>query len=109
MSKKIPLYLCDKKREECNGPCYRECRLTHDIDHAVRDGEGNPIVITYIEHYYGTGIIAVRKEDIDAMPDIVRCKDCKHFESEYGYCDYYQWNMTGGDFCSKAEKREVTT
>ena len=39
--------------------------------------------------------------------DIVRCKDCKHFESEYGYCDYYQWNMTGGDFCSKAEKREV--
>ena len=43
------------------------------------------------------------------QPVIVRCKDCKHFESEYGYCDYYQWNMTGGDFCSKAEKREVTT
>lgn len=42
------------------------------------------------------------------QPDIVRCKDCKHFESEYGYCDYYQWNMTGCDFCSKAEKREVT-
>ena len=65
------------------------------------------------EHYYGTGIIAVRKEDIDEMPtiqpEIVRCKDCKHFESEYGYCDYYQWNMTGGDFCSKAERREVTT
>ena len=44
-----------------------------------------------------------------AEPEIVQCKDCKHFESEYGYCDYYQWNMTGGDFCSKAEKREVTT
>ena len=43
------------------------------------------------------------------QPEIVRCKDCKHFESEYGYCDYYQWNMTGGDFCSKAERREVTT
>lgn len=43
------------------------------------------------------------------QPDIVRCKDCKHFESEYEYCDYYQWNMTGCDFCSKAEKREVTT
>lgn len=40
MSKKVPLYLCDKKRE-CNGPCYRECRLTHDIDHAVRDDEGD--------------------------------------------------------------------
>lgn len=48
MSKKVPLYLCDKKRD-CNGPCYRECRLTHDIDHAVRDDEGKPIIITYIE------------------------------------------------------------
>lgn len=48
MSKKVPLYLCDKKRD-CNSPCYRECRLTHDIDHAVRDDEGNPIIITYIE------------------------------------------------------------
>lgn len=48
----------------------------------------------------------------DAIADgatVVKCDDCKHFESEYGYCDYYQWNMTGGDFCSKAEKREVTT
>ena len=46
MSKKVPLYLCDKKRD-CNGPCYRECRLTHDINHTVRDVEGNPIIITY--------------------------------------------------------------
>lgn len=44
MSKKIPLYLCDKKRE-CNGPCYRYCRLTHDINHAVKDDEGNPIIV----------------------------------------------------------------
>jgi hypothetical protein len=43
------------------------------------------------------------------QPDIVRCKYCKHFEDEYGYCDYYQWNMTGGDFCSKAERREAKT
>ena len=48
MGKKIPLYLCDKKRD-CNGPCYRKCRLTHDIDHAVRNDESNPIIITYIE------------------------------------------------------------
>lgn len=49
MSKKIPLYLCDKKREECNGPCYKYCRLTIDIDHAVRDNEGNPIIMASIE------------------------------------------------------------
>ena len=32
--------------------------------------------------YHGTGIIAVRKKDIDEMPpiqsEIIRCKDCKH-------------------------------
>lgn len=48
MSKKIPLYLCDKKRE-CNGPCYRYCRLTHDINHAVRDEEGDPIIVEYYD------------------------------------------------------------
>lgn len=48
MSKKIPLYLCDKKRD-CNGPCYRECHLTHDINHAVKDDEGKPIIVTYWE------------------------------------------------------------
>lgn len=48
MSKKIPLYLCDKKCD-CNSPCYRECRLTHDIDHAVRNDEGKPIIVTYLE------------------------------------------------------------
>ena len=48
MSKKIPLYLCDKK-QDCNGPCYRYCRLTHDINHAVKDDEGNPIIGAYFE------------------------------------------------------------
>ena len=43
------------------------------------------------------------------QPEIVRCKDCKHFESEYGYCDYYQWNMTDSNFCSKAERKEAKT
>ena len=71
------------------------------------------------EHYYGTGIIAVRKEDIDAMPtiqpDIVRCKDCKYAE----YIDDVQtlWctecgqgrTVAPNDFCSYAERRWVTT
>ena len=68
------------------------------------------------EHYYGTGIIAVRKEDIDAMPtiqpDIVRCKDCKYAE----YIDDVQtlWctecgqgrTVAPNDFCSYAERRD---
>lgn len=48
MSKKIALYLCDRKRD-CNSPCYKYCRLTNDINHAVKDDEGNPIIVTYIE------------------------------------------------------------
>lgn len=48
MNRKIPLYLCDKKCN-CNNPCYKYCRLTNDINHAVRDDEGNPIIGAYIE------------------------------------------------------------
>ena len=59
-----------------------------------------------VDEYNSRSVKAI-KQLPPIQPGIVRCKDCKHFESEYGYCDYYQWNMTGGDFCSKAEKREV--
>lgn len=50
---KIPLYICDKKCN-CNNPCYRYCRLTHDINHAVRDDEGNPIIGAYLEDHGDT-------------------------------------------------------
>ena len=72
------------------------------------------------EHYYGTGIIAVRKEDIDAMPtiqpEIVRCKDCKHHWTHkcmdsipIERCDLEQtFYDAEHDFCSLAERREVT-
>lgn len=47
MSKK-PLYICDGKR--CvSRPCYEECHLTHDINHAVKDEEGNPIIADYYD------------------------------------------------------------
>ena len=65
------------------------------------------------EHYYGTGIIAVRKEDIDEMPtiqpEIVRCKDCKHYE--YGICKKAGLcvNKSPNGFCDWAERRDVTT
>ena len=40
------------------------------------------------EHYYGTGIIAVRKEDIDAMPTIQpERKECE--ERDQGKCPWY--------------------
>ena len=76
------------------------------------------------EHYYGTGIIAVRKEDIDAMPtiqpEIVRCKDCKHWKDSDGVfrrgtgaeskCPLNLHQVYEGTFfCGLAERREVTT
>jgi len=78
---------------------------------------------------YGTGILAVRKEDIDEMttiePHIVRCKDCKHWipydwmfsevwqsknmadypEDEIG-CALSDMEMKANDFCSRGERRE---
>lgn len=62
------------------------------------------------------------------QPDIVRCKDCKHWipydwmfsevwrsknmadypEDEIG-CNWCDMAMKANDFCSRGEKREVTT
>ena len=73
------------------------------------------------ESYYGTGILAVRKEDIDVMPTIepgiIRCKDCKHVrkwrseESAKKFGQVYECARgvlncpNPEDFCSKAERR----
>ena len=76
--------------------------------------------------YHGTGIIAVRKKDIDKMdtihPEIVRCKDCKHkpngnaaehdviFPDDKCPCqceDYwYSWIPRDDWYCGNAERKE---
>ena len=63
-----------------------------------------------------------------AQPEIIRCKDCKHWipydwmfsevwqsknmadypEDEIG-CNYCDMAMKANDFCSRGERREVTT
>lgn len=40
-----------------------------------------------------------------AQPEIVRCKDCKHFEREMLYCDDLGFMCREDDFCSYAERR----
>ena len=51
----------------------------------------------------------------DAMASIVRCKDCKHYHEETGFCEEHscfckedmEWNMFAeDDFCSYGERRE---
>jgi hypothetical protein len=76
-------------------------------------------------------LIAVRdkiKELPPAQPEVVRCKDCKHWipydwmfsevwqsqsindypEDEMG-CKWCDMSMKANDFCSRADMREVTT
>lgn len=54
------------------------------------------------------------RERFQSQPEIVRCKDCKHRTSYWGNCKlleekYHQSVLVdGGDFCSRAERREVT-
>lgn len=80
---------------------------------------------------YGTGIFAVRKEDIDEMPtiqpEIIYCKDCRKHNKRVGFdenfhtvwkedaCPLVSWRGKAQghefdyQFCACAERREVTT
>lgn len=40
-----------------------------------------------------------------AQPEIVRCKDCKHYIKSESYCDYLGITISDHDFCSYAERR----
>ena len=38
-----------------------------------------------------------------AQPDIIRCKDCKHYDDRP--CGIVDWYNTADDFCSRAERK----
>ena len=53
---------------------------------------------------------------VDAVP-VVRCRECKYFESASGYCNFHSQYYDGGgtweifkadDFCSCGERKEDT-
>lgn len=52
-----------------------------------------------------------------AQPEIVRCGECKYahltYNKEVKYCDFWETEdpiyMSADNFCSNAERREVTT
>lgn len=46
-------------------------------------------------------------EDLSsAQPEIVRCRDCKHYDSRP--CGIVDWWNTADDYCSRAEMRGET-
>lgn len=50
---------------------------------------------------------ALLKKYASAQPEIIRCKDCKYWESDYGYCsEQGAEDLKPDDYCSYAERRE---
>ena len=54
------------------------------------------------------GVLAYDYDEIQAMPflDIVRCKECKHYDKEDGLCDETYAVAYPDEFCSNGERRE---
>lgn len=42
---------------------------------------------------------------IDAAP-VVRCRDCKDYERDCGYCDYWEVSRNYDDYCSRGAKMD---
>lgn len=61
--------------------------------------------------YYGD---CCRIEDVqewlDEQPtiyavEVVRCKECKEYELDCGYCDYWEVGRNVDDYCSRGARR----
>lgn len=97
----------------------------------VEEGQANKrkkYIIGDIWELTGAEIREVINSQPTIQPNIVRCKDCKHWipydwmfsevwrsknmadypEDEMG-CNWCDMAMKANDFCSRGEKREVTT
>ncbi len=71
--------------------------------------------IEYHEIFEGHEFVRVAYgDDIDELPtadvvEVVRCKDCKHWEVRDGWdnCTFFDWLMEDGNgFCHFGERRE---
>ena len=139
-------YCCSKCMEPCAGyvmmrPRDKFCKMCGSSMRAidadalqlaiVEEGQANKrkkYIIGDIWELTGAEITEVINSQPTIQPDIVRCKDCKHWipydwmfseiwqskniadypEDEIG-CDCCDMAMKANDFCSRAERREVTT
>lgn len=97
----------------------------------VEEGQANKrkkYIIGDIWELTGAEIREVINSQPTIQPEIIRCKDCKYWipydwmfsevwqsqniddypEDEIG-CNYCDMSMKANDFCSRGERREVTT
>ena len=91
--------------EVCEG--YYPTDMDKDIFHYCREGRGDEI--PDIEKRCSSF------KDCSRFVEVVRCKDCKHYHTELGWCDinstfikeHSEWRMfNDDDFCSYGERRE---
>ncbi len=77
----------------------------------IADGENLAVATAYARQW------AVDKiaELPSVQPEIIRCKDCKHYNDYYHQCEHPHWTLhedvpfaivAQGDYCSYAERRE---
>lgn len=80
-----------------------QCGMMMPIEWVQKNGEGSEFMQAY-------------EMAMDAMKnEPVRCKECKHYHEETGFCEEHscfckedmEWNMFAeDDFCSYGERRE---
>lgn len=65
------------------------------------------------EYSVPIGAILANIDDAPSI-EIIRCRECKYFNEEYGSCHAYHWDLNQGleypevdadDFCSYGEER----
>jgi hypothetical protein len=68
----------------------------------------NAVLVGDIDKDFPCMDIAARLHDIPAadVRPVVLCRDCEYWQSDCGWCGYFDIGMNIDDFCSRGEKRE---
>ena len=118
------------RRSAGAGDFWKGERMSDSIDRqaAIDAVRATLLAWSFMPEWRDNKIIEAIEQLPPIQPDIVRCKDCKHWipydwmfsevwqskniadypEDEIG-CNCCDMAMKANDFCSRAERREVTT
>ena len=75
------------------------------IQKAYADTEGGENKHAVWENVGLTNALHIMQDLPSAQPEIVRCRECKEYRSNYHYCPLTETDMEPDDFCSYAERR----
>ena len=83
------------------------CGVTNETVYPFRRSKNCPMI--EVKESTAKLMLAESNAKSDIVP-VIRCKDCKYYESEYANCTYIGW-QTGitwesDNYCSYAERKE---